>query len=239
MEEEQLRELFESIGAALHRETTVVAIGGAPMVFRKQKPGTIDVDLIARGGEWKIIAKALEDIGFKVPEIGTHFEHPDGRSVDMGVDNFMGTPFTKRMLARVEKLTFNKLKLRMASNEDVILFKCMTERRKDIDDISKIIDTTHVKWDIILEESKKLTLEKKHLIYPTFVAVKLREIKNAGGPIDEKIIQKFENLGVEFYKNIGEKAPGFNRGDESPNTFGVLPKHYRLKRAKKRVKSPK
>lgn len=200
MNEERLRELFESVGVTLPRETTVVAIGGAPMVLRKQKPATIDVDLIALGGEWKSIAKALEDIGFKMQEIGTRFEHPDGRSVDIGVNNFMGTPFSKRMLARVEKLTFGKLRLLMASNEDVILFKCMTERRKDLDDVSKIVDTTRVKWDIILEESKKLTLEKKHFIYPTFVAVKLREIKNTGGAINEKIIQKFENLGTELHE---------------------------------------
>jgi len=104
------------------------------------------------------------------------------------------------------------LELFVISNEDNILFKSMTEREKDIDDIFSIVSRAPINWEIIYEETKMLTekeiLEKRlneATIYPAFVAVKLREVKNKYNLVDEDLILKFEDLASNFMERIMKK----------------------------------
>lgn len=67
------------------------------------------------------------------------------------------------------------------------------------------MSSTEINWNIIYKETKKLTEEEsrkkginKTTIYPPFIAVKLREVKDKYNLINEKTILKFEDLATKF-----------------------------------------
>lgn len=208
MDRKAVETLFREIDGKLPKNVAAIAIGGAAMVMRGQKEETIDVDFIALTEEDRnILISTLESLGFTRKLFGTRFDHPDGRRVEVDVGGFLQTPLSKRMKIRAGSpdVKFKKLQLSLLSDEDVILFKSMTEREKDVRDIMSILSKSRVNWGTILDEAEKLALENKDVIYPAFVAAKLREVKDAGGPVDEKTIRKFEDLGVKLYGTAFKK----------------------------------
>jgi len=183
------------------------------MVMRGQKISTIDVDLALFSEEDKLtLEKTLAELGY-VRSGKMRFEELVNKyRIEMDVNKFIRTPVTERMVNRAEKRSMGLLELFLISNEDNILFKSMTEREKDIDDIFSIVSRAPINWDIIYEELKMLTekeiLEKglnEATIYPAFVAVKLREVKDKYNLVDEGLILKFEDLASSFMERIMKK----------------------------------
>jgi len=210
--EDVLRE-FQRIGKSLPRRVGVLLLGGVPMVMRGQKISTIDVDLALFSEEDKLtLEKTLAELGY-VRSGKMRFEELVNKyRIEMDVNKFIRTPVTERMVNRAEKRSMGLLELFLISNEDNILFKSMTEREKDIDDIFSIVSRAPINWDIIYEELKMLTekeiLEKglnEATIYPAFVAVKLREVKDKYNLVDEGLILKFEDLASSFMERIMKK----------------------------------
>jgi len=65
--------------------------------------------------------------------------------------------FSENMQKRAEQIHQfeNTLILKIANPHDIILMKCATDRIKDKDDAQKIINSTKINWDIIIDEAKK------------------------------------------------------------------------------------
>ncbi|MEA1904747.1 MAG: DUF6036 family nucleotidyltransferase [Candidatus Hadarchaeota archaeon] len=212
---EEMEEMLREIDSRLERKVTLFTIGGTAMIFRGQKDDTQDVDFIALDEEGlKIMGEALNEMGFIRPPIGRSFEHPDGRRIEVDVGGFSGVPLTERMLKRVGAAPLeglDKLELLLASNEDLILFKSMGERKKDVEDVASILSKTEkIEWRTILDEVKELTQESatrgEPTLYPGFVAVKLREVKGLYGGVDEKIIREFEDLTMRLNREIRRRS---------------------------------
>jgi len=206
MRKRELMEELERVSRLLPQRTRLLLIGGAPMVFREQKDGTIDIDVVALSERDKTaLENAMRRLGY-VKKGKMLFENRVTKfRIQVDTGKFIRTPISSRMLDRAEKRHLKNLELLLLSNEDNIMFKSMTERERDIEDIQKIISSTKIDWNIIYEETKRLTEEeilKKGLdeatLYPAFVAVKLREVKDKYNLIDEKIISKFEDLASDF-----------------------------------------
>ena len=213
MEVEDVLREFQRIGSSLPRKVRILLLGGAPMVMRGQKISTIDMDFVLFSEEDKLILeKTLTELGY-IRSGKMRFEELVNKyRIEMDVNKFIRTPVTERMVNRAEKRSMRLLELFLISNEDNILFKSMTEREKDIDDIFSIVSRAPINWDIIYEESKMLTekeiLEKglnEATIYPAFVAVKLREVKDKYNLFDEGLILKFEDLASNFMERIVKK----------------------------------
>jgi hypothetical protein len=64
--------------------------------------------------------------------------------------------FSKNMMQRAEQIHQfeDKLFLKIANPHDIILMKCATDRIKDKDDARRIINSTKINWDIIVDEAK-------------------------------------------------------------------------------------
>lgn len=206
MRKRELMDELERVSQLLPQRTRLLLIGGAPMVFREQKDGTIDIDIVALSERDKTaLENAVRRLGY-LKKGKMRFENPVTKfRIEVDIGKFIRMPISSRMLDRAERRHLKNLELLLLSNEDNIMFKSMTERERDVEDIQKIISSTKIDWNIIYEETKRLTEEeilKKGLnettLYPAFVAVKLREVKDKYNLIEENIISKLEDSASDF-----------------------------------------
>ena len=153
-----------AIAGHLKRSVTCYLIGGCAMTFRGQKVATKDIDLVVLGSEdLEALVAAMETAGFiGVPDPGeeyrelgamTTMEDPSGMRFDLFQQVVSRKlAFSPSMQRRsTEEATFSALTLRLASAEDIFLFKGVTGRPDDLDDMS-VLATGGLDWDIIKEE---------------------------------------------------------------------------------------
>ncbi len=134
------------------------------MTFRGQKVATKDIDLVVVGSEdMTALRRAMEAAGFtRVPKPGEEYRQLGARIL---MENASGMRFDlfERVVSRklafspsmqrrsVEEATFGALTLRLASAEDIFLFKSVTDRPDDLEDMS-VLATGGLDWNIIKEE---------------------------------------------------------------------------------------
>lgn len=136
-----VRTLLEEIDSKLDEKVSLYAIGGIVLVHRGLKPATKDLDLIAPNSheyhQVKIVLKQLKFLETK-PEFG--YDHFNLSQImkrnDYRIDLFseivcQGLSLSEGMIQRAEKvIELSKLTLYFCSNEDVFLFKTMTNERE-------------------------------------------------------------------------------------------------------------
>jgi hypothetical protein len=160
-----LEGIFRKIGERLPKKVEAFLLGGGAMCFRNQKNATRDLDLVFRDADsFNAFARAISKLGFSEPKrIGTAYkemkasgirENRGGLRLDLFVGKVCGAlELSERMAARSELLgAYGNLAVRTASNEDVILFKGITERIDDANDIAAIIRASRINWDVVLAE---------------------------------------------------------------------------------------
>jgi hypothetical protein len=201
-----LEDMFRKIGKRLPKKVEAFLLGGGAMCFRNQKNATKDLDLVFKDlNSFNAFASAIAKLGFAKPkkveteykemEASGIWENRDGFRLDLFVGKVCGAlELSERMAARSEPLgTYGNMAVKMASNEDVILFKGITERIDDANDIAAIIRTSSIKWDVVLAEcaaqskarawygslyNKMVELEEMHKITVP-IARKLKKLDNA------------------------------------------------------------
>ncbi len=164
---EYLEKAFDSIGQTVSRPLGAYLLGGGAMCFRGQKAGTKDLDIVFKSDEdARAFADAARKAGFGTPkklgkiylkmEASDILEDPNEFRLDIFSKSVCrALQLSKSMISRAVKFkSFGKLIVWMVANEDIVLFKGITERDKDVDDIASVIRQTSVDWGIILEECK-------------------------------------------------------------------------------------
>tara|TARA_Y100000310_G_scaffold144893_3_gene144192 strand:+ start:16601 stop:17248 length:648 start_codon:yes stop_codon:yes gene_type:complete len=158
--------LLANIARRLKKRITVYAIGGTAMMFLGVKDATLDIDLVFGNKEERAIFKeAAEDIGYRkidsVQVYGTKRNQPEmlklkDERFDLFLDEVIHFIFSKEMKRRTEiTLDFeDKLIVKVANHNDIILMKCATDRQKDKDDVRRIMELKGVDWDLIIEEAR-------------------------------------------------------------------------------------
>lgn len=160
-----LEAVFKQIGGTLPRSLTVYLLGGGAMAFRNQKNATKDLDLVFTSERsFRAFCSALPALGFREAlKVDRTYEEMktagiwDGREgfrLDLFVKTVCGgLTLTPEMASRSTLLgKHGKLEVRLVSNEDVILFKAITERLDDANDIAAIIRASDVDWQAVFEE---------------------------------------------------------------------------------------
>ncbi|MEM3555970.1 MAG: hypothetical protein QXF56_04600 [Candidatus Micrarchaeia archaeon] len=113
----------------------------------------------------------------------------------LGFDLFVKTvcgalKLSDAMSDRSEMLgKFGRLTVRVVSNEDVVLFKGVTQRPDDVNDIAAIVRTSGVDWGIILDEC---VLQSRKKLWYGLLYDKLVELKEKHGidaPIKKKLLE--------------------------------------------------
>ncbi|MFH1199455.1 MAG: DUF6036 family nucleotidyltransferase [Candidatus Micrarchaeota archaeon] len=190
---------LERIGSILALPVDVFLLGGGAMVFRDQKTATKDLDLVFRNAAGcKAFVSAVEKNGFtraknlepaylKMDAMGV-WHDKNGFRLDLFVRTVCGClEVTPSVVKRAELFgEFGKLKVGLVSNEDVVLFKAVTERPNDVDDIAAIVRTARIDWKVILEECK---LQSAKRSWHGLVCNKFNELSEKHG-IDAPILRE-------------------------------------------------
>lgn len=218
----ELEQVFVEIGEKLGEPLTVFMFGGGAMVFRNQKLATKDLDVVFENAWFsKKFATALEPCGFhKVKILEKPYEDMAASGIWEKADKFRIDLFVKTVcnaleitpsiVKRSEVLgAFGKLTVKMFSNEDIVLFKGITQRSADVDDIAVIVTSLgpNMNWDVVLQESV-LQSEKRPWHGP--LLDKLREI-DKNYKITAPIIDQLQELYyvaflLQYYKMKKEEG---------------------------------
>ena len=171
---EYLLKTFSKMGAKLDMNVVAFVPGGGAMCFREQKEGTKDLDLVFLETEdAKAFAECAKKIGFlRPPRLESEYQLMNAYDILENADGFRLDIFSKTvcnalslsagMQRRAEPLgMFGKLEVVLVSNEDVVLFKGITERARDADDIAAVVRSARIDWKVILEECKAQSMEHK------------------------------------------------------------------------------
>ncbi|MEM2939334.1 MAG: DUF6036 family nucleotidyltransferase [Candidatus Bathyarchaeia archaeon] len=225
---EYVEKEFLKIGLALKTKIRVFLIGGCAMVFRGFKPATKDVDIVFTSlAELKEFVNALKSLNYyEVVELPEEYEKVGASVVLRNIDEFQydlfykqvcrGLEISEGMIKRAEHLkTFGNLDVYMMSPEDVFLFKGMTERNADLDDM-RVLAGIGLNWNVIKEECIS---QEKRKIWEAILAAKLAELKvkfdvespilkelwkRAGDELVSKVFQEIVKAGKHTFKEIHE-----------------------------------
>lgn len=136
------------------------------------KEATKDVDVILQSpSELKILTESLESLGYRSPsnieilrpykkmEASNILENDDGFRWDIFYGQVCGAlTFSNQMMARTSVLYQKNLtSVFLASKEDLFLFKAITEREADLDDM-RLLAESGLNWNVIEQECSNQTI---------------------------------------------------------------------------------
>ena len=196
-----LRE-FERIDAGLNSELWIYMIGGGAMALTGIKEATKDVDIIVPGRkDAGRLLSILSDLGYrKVPKPGEEYikmgasfilENDDGFRWDIFVAQVMRKfIFSEGMKRRATPFgNYKNLKVGVVSSSDIFLFKSITEREGDLEDMLALV-RAGIDSEALLQE---VETQRKLLgteVWLTILNAKLAELEDKYGvtlPVKERI----------------------------------------------------
>ena len=208
----QIEKLFKEIDASLRKKVKIFVIGGAVLLQQGLKPATKDIDLVVETKEeFMILKNALNSINFTVKIPNIEYKNMNLNQIFIR-DDFRIDLFQKEICGRFSisngmmerAITFidlEKIKLNFCSNEDIFLFKTMTEREGDLEDCISLAKRG-IKWEIILNELKNQIKKSRQDVWITWVGERLDilEEKGVNIPIMKEINQLRERYFKEYEK---------------------------------------
>lgn len=154
------------------------------------KPATKDIDLIVETKkEFDDFQDVLKSIGFKAKLLTTEYKHMNINQIfireDFRIDLFYktvckGFSISKTMIKRANTVfELKNLKVFFCSNEDVFLFKTMTQREGDLEDCISLAQRG-LDWKVILTELKNQIRTSGNDIWVTWVGERLDLLEERG-----------------------------------------------------------
>jgi len=207
---EQIEKIFREIDKEINKKINVYTIGGAALLDQGLKVATKDIDLIiGTEEEFNDIQKALENIGFKQRIPGEGYSHFNLSQIfirdEYRIDIFKKQvcskfSLSKNMIERARrKINLNYIDLFFCSNEDVFLFKTMTEREGDLADCESIVRAA-VDWDVILNELKSQIKKSGQDVWITWVGERFDLLEERGMTIP--IMDEINKLRIKFFNDL-------------------------------------
>jgi hypothetical protein len=160
------------------------------MMLYNAKTSTKDVDLeILLPQDAKSVIEALSKDGFKSARqeddmyrrtvATTVMEDEKGTRVDIFVESVCRKLRISTSMAERSKLhaRYKRLEVRLVSPEDIFLFKSVTERAGDLDDMA-LLSERGLDWNVILDEC---TRQSGKVILESYLAVRLQELEDEKG----------------------------------------------------------
>jgi hypothetical protein len=165
--EKQLDDVFSIISSSINEPVEAFLIGGLAMIKNGMKTSTKDIDMVfPTEKDARVFIRAAKKAGFlpdeKLPseyeEMGTMVVLKDKseRRLDIFVDVVLSClTYTSEMKGRARRLNYdNQLTIHVSSNEDIFLFKAITPRPRDLEDMEVLARTGTIDWDIIEREAR-------------------------------------------------------------------------------------
>lgn len=182
------KELVE-IDKSLKQKIEIFMLGGGAMSFHGIKDATKDVDIIVRTPEeFKALVDALKGMGYKEILIKTEaykrmgasgiLENPEGFRWDVFVNIVCGgLILSSAMIERSnEFFSLEKMRVNILSPEDIFVFKAVTSRERDRDDMFVIFEKG-MDFDAVKTEITAQSASSKDRAWIAFFFLGLEELK--------------------------------------------------------------
>lgn len=221
--EADLTEALDRAGSEVGREVSAYLIGGAAMAFMGRKMATKDIDVVFGSiADTKVFVSAMQHVGFaslrklrgEYDTLGAFAILQDAKGMrfdifDRQVCRALEISEAMKSRARLYR-SFGNLHVYLMSPEDIFLFKGITEREADLDDM-RILAETRLDWKTIEEEC----LSQRNVgRWAYMLGTKLLELR-AGSGIDSPIMRTLldradlELLTYVFGQIIAERNVSF------------------------------
>lgn len=212
---------LREVGDQLDEEVTVYLLGGANLILRGLKDTTKDIDVVLENEDSFVeLKETLEGLGYKERKDVDHvYEKLDTSAIlekkgfprwDIFVREVAGgLRLTDSMEKRSSKYKgFGKLELRLFSLTDILLFKSITDREGDIEDVALIVKNEEVKWNDALDEMKRQEdIEGKYFSFSVLDTLDvLEERENIEIPVKEKLVSHTLTRALLLTLKDGEKT---------------------------------
>lgn len=160
-----LQQEFDKLDAKI-RPVTLYLIGGGAMAFYGLKDATKDIDIILTSdGQLEELLTALSAAGYKKPDqalitnsyckmqTNAIMENKEGFRWDLFINKVCNALILSEEIKQRAKQLYkgSNLTVIIASKEDVFLFKGITEREADLDDM-RILSESGLDWKLISKE---------------------------------------------------------------------------------------
>lgn len=212
------KELFVLLGKTLKKKVEAYVIGGSAMLFYNfSKTTTKDIDMVAFSeADMKILCHALERMGFKVFVEPSRHGYPirlslGDRIIDIFAESIMHIRVSESMLSRArERAEFGNFIALVASPEDIIFSKCMTDREGDRKDAADIISRTNIDWNTILAECEWQARHNPNKIFGVYLFDFLNDLAHDfGAEIPRDVVKRIIRMckeGLEEAKSRQNSA---------------------------------
>jgi len=208
----QIEELFYEINENLTVKVNVYIIGGAVLLFEGLKPATKDIDLILKDkDEFNFFNKSLITINFRE-------EYPSGLYKKMELNKIMVREdyridaFLKKVCKKFalsndmikrsnEILSLKNISVNKCSNEDIFLFKSMTERTGDLEDCIELIKKG-LNWNEIKNEMFNQIETNGEDVWITWIGERLDKLIDRGLTIP--IMKDIDKMRENYFNKLEE-----------------------------------
>lgn len=209
-----IEELFKEIDTHLTKKVQAFVIGGAVLLYHGLKPATKDIDIVIyNSNHFTSFEEALKAAGFepKFPPEGYERMNLDRifSRDDFRIDIFhktvcKGFSLSGEMIKRAEDvLSLANPKVSLCSNEDVFLFKTLTEREGDLEDCISLAQR-ELNWNIVLKELRS-QIHSGQDVWITWVGERLDILEEKGLTIP--IMPEINRLREEYFeKSMNSKT---------------------------------
>ncbi|WP_114577238.1 DUF6036 family nucleotidyltransferase [Saliphagus sp. LR7] len=165
--EDSLQRGLEELGDYLETTIDAYLLGGGNLILRDLKDSTKDVDLVVEDGQtFFAIAESLQDLGYEERgDLEAAYNQLDPSIVlekdgfprwDVFVETVAGQlQLTEAMIERCDQsFEYGDLRVHLLSLTDIFVFKSITEREGDLEDVALIAQQADLDWEGIFEEIK-------------------------------------------------------------------------------------
>jgi predicted nucleotidyltransferase len=181
-----------------------LVIGGSAMLFYAfSKTATNDIDIVSHNEEdRKHLVNVLEKAGFKKESSPKESGEPyrfsmKDYSLNVFAEDIHGMKTSPGLLGRIkEKVEFGGLTISVIAPEDIILTKCVTDRKGDREDAMGIIKEYNVKWDLVLQEARWQT-ENGDKAFTVYLYDFLEDLKEMGAEVPKEVLRKVRKISEE------------------------------------------
>ena len=165
--EDSLRRGLEELGNQLETPVDVYLLGGGNLILRDLKDSTKDVDIVVEDSQtFVVIAESLRALGYEEQgDLEAAYNQLDPSIVlekegfprwDIFVETVAGQlQLTDAMIDRCDQsFEYGNLHVHLLSLTDIFVFKSITEREGDLEDVALIAQQANLDWEGLFEEIK-------------------------------------------------------------------------------------
>jgi len=205
--------LLNEIDKKLKTRTKIFIIGGAALLYQNLKPATKDIDLILTNIQhYDLFVQAATKIGFEKRNPRGIYSKIHASSIlereDFRLDIFIERVCKKiilsqNMIKRAEPiLDLKNLEVNHCSNEDIFIFKSITERQGDIEDCISLAKRG-LNWKTIYSEIRSQIDMSGEDVWITWIGERFDRMEEKG--LNIPIMDKLNKERDDYFNKIERK----------------------------------